>query len=360
MNESNLIECSVCFDMTTTIITCSKKNSCLGMCLDCMTENLNIFLKDETLPKCENCKTSYYFSDISNYPNLINIYTECCLLNLVKQKGEKIHKHIEIDNRIDQLRNNRKVFIKDRFPIAILFTAQKIMPELLIKLDKQQIEHVKETTKKSKRICMNSTCNGFLDENFICMTCETIFCKTCEKIKLDNHQCAQEDIDSIQEINSGSVRCPSCNLPVFRSSGCDLMRCSHCDTNFRYSTGEIGGGGNSHNSKINEQKDKYSLSKAYKEYLEEKNLYDKIIYLENINIREPSSTLIDKLLIKYYENNTLSERDKVLLAKNFEKYMIRENKYKIYKKSFIEMEQLIMSNKLNDEHLNALLCKVEN
>jgi hypothetical protein len=62
--------------------------------------------------------------------------------------------------------------------------------------------------------------------------------KELRKLK-NNHECKQEDIDSVKEIRNHSRPCPSCKSRIFRISGCDTMWCTRCNTGFNWRTGLV-------------------------------------------------------------------------------------------------------------------------
>lgn len=62
--------------------------------------------------------------------------------------------------------------------------------------------------------------------------------KELRKLK-NNHECKQEDIDSVKEIRNHSRPCPSCKSRIFRISGCNTMWCTRCNTGFNWRTGLV-------------------------------------------------------------------------------------------------------------------------
>jgi len=86
---------------------------------------------------------------------------------LLGKHGDAARKTVEIRNNIETLRRVRQTFIAERFPRGIAYTVSVIMPTKLGRLDKQITEHIQAQTLNSRRICMNLTCNGFLNEDFV-------------------------------------------------------------------------------------------------------------------------------------------------------------------------------------------------
>lgn len=231
-------ECIVCFEtMQQNYIRCRSRSCTTIMCRECMKFYIDLSLTEKSIPKCPTCSRCYIYSDVMNFPDLIPLYNKCCLNELINKHGDNARKDVEIKNKLELLRTQRQVFINQRFPKAIYYTAALIMPSKLRRLDKQITTKVTNQSKNSKRICINLTCTGSLDSNFSCLSCGTNFCMNCERRKDNNHICNPLDIESIKAVRN-IVRCPSCNLPIIKGEGCDNMTCANCGQFFLYNTGE--------------------------------------------------------------------------------------------------------------------------
>lgn len=87
--------------------------------------------------------------------------------------------------------------------------------------------------------CINGSCKGFLNNDFVCGLCETCVCPDCLEIKGEAHVCLQENIDSVKAIEIETRPCPTCHTRIFKTDGCDQMFCMHCHTAFSWDTGRI-------------------------------------------------------------------------------------------------------------------------
>ena len=101
--------------------------------------------------------------------------------------------------------------------------------------------------KQYKFPCENKECNGFVDANWICSICDKETCKHCHTIKEDEHECKQEDIDTVELIKKESKPCPKCNISIMKVNGCDQMWCVSCHTTFDWKTLHIKTSGILHN-----------------------------------------------------------------------------------------------------------------
>lgn len=83
--------------------------------------------------------------------------------------------------------------------------------------------------------CPNNKCKGILDKDKNkCSICDKLICVRCMKFDSENHKCDEEDLSNIL-IAKSSKNCPTCNITIFKSSGCDHMFCTQCHTMFNWS-----------------------------------------------------------------------------------------------------------------------------
>jgi hypothetical protein len=91
--------------------------------------------------------------------------------------------------------------------------------------------------------CPNGDCRGFLSSAWKCATCQHYTCPHCNEVKgLTRdaaHECAEENVKTMNEIKSQCRPCPTCAAPILRVSGCDQMWCVVCKTAFSWATGKL-------------------------------------------------------------------------------------------------------------------------
>jgi len=86
-------------------------------------------------------------------------------------------------------------------------------------------------------------CRGLIStKNYKCSICDTAICRDCHVVLKDEHQCKQEDIETIKIIFKESKPCPNCATPISKVDGCDQMYCIACQTAFSWNTGKIESG----------------------------------------------------------------------------------------------------------------------
>jgi hypothetical protein len=87
--------------------------------------------------------------------------------------------------------------------------------------------------------CPKTKCNGFVTDNWSCITCNTNVCKSCMEEKGEGHECNQQILENIQSIRKNTKICPSCGVRVFRIEGCSQMWCTNCNTAFDWTSGDL-------------------------------------------------------------------------------------------------------------------------
>jgi hypothetical protein len=93
------------------------------------------------------------------------------------------------------------------------------------------------------RTCLADECKGYINHRGTCGLCGLIMCTQCHEVKNKNsgeeHQCRQENIDSVAQIRKETRTCPQCHVNIFRIDGCRQMWCTQCHTAFDWRTGAV-------------------------------------------------------------------------------------------------------------------------
>ena len=114
-----------------------------------------------------------------------------------------------------------------------------------------QEQQEQQEKKKFIHNCPYEDCKGFLSSAWKCGACEKWACSKCFEglgtTKDPNHVCKKENIESANLIRKETKPCPTCAVPIMKSSGCDQMWCTQCKVAFSWNTGKIVMGGVIHN-----------------------------------------------------------------------------------------------------------------
>ena len=94
------------------------------------------------------------------------------------------------------------------------------------------------------RTCLADGCKGYINQRGNCGLCGLIMCTQCHEIKsqdenAEEHQCRQENVDSVAQIKKETRTCPQCHVNIYRIDGCRQMWCTQCHTAFDWRTGNI-------------------------------------------------------------------------------------------------------------------------
>jgi hypothetical protein len=87
--------------------------------------------------------------------------------------------------------------------------------------------------------CPEASCRGLVDSSWKCGVCATRVCKDCrEPLGADDaHMCDPEKVSTFALLAKDTKPCPTCRVPVTKTSGCDQMWCVACDSAFSWITG---------------------------------------------------------------------------------------------------------------------------
>jgi uncharacterized Zn finger protein (UPF0148 family) len=384
-------DCIICFcpfDKHEKKYNCVQKECKESICQECTCSFIEFSENSGIIPKCpaENCNGIFTMTDLQGIPTssgglshtsskehcgiptssgglshasskehcgipkkYLRLYASACFKYIVKDQGDAVKKRIQEAKVLADLRDERLKHLEKDYPKAISLIAKITFKNKLRALDKQKSKIVSAQVNKANRSCMSTVCNGFLDPNFICMTCGTEFCNKCEVKVLANHVCKQEDLDSVNIVNN-MIKCPGCKLPVFKNEGCDSITCSNCGSNFKYSTGELGGHG-SHNAKLQktisiQQKEK--LSNVLEKKLN-KECLELLLVLEALEPKVVTKDTILTPLKKYYQDKDADMAGKRIAVK-IDKYYNSMLDYRQFHKYLAKFEEKVR----NDEDADIL------
>ena len=179
--------------------TCANPECNILVCLECMESLITFSSEKSLLPTCpsNDCHGLYIISNFKGLNrNIIKTYELTCLDYFTKENGDTIKKQLEEKKIVERIRDERLKFIEQEFPKGITFVAKLAFKDKMNQLDKQKRAIVNLRLKDASKSCVYSTCNGFLDPDFVCMTCLTQFCKQCEKKLTKDANVNKKSLDS--------------------------------------------------------------------------------------------------------------------------------------------------------------------
>ncbi len=300
-----LMECQICFaENCNNKYTCSKcKKIMCYSCLEMYINTTNDFLK------CV-CTEYIFPSSLENVQN-VEKYNLFLMKRIEMNFFEDISSVKDLIERTKNIREKRHKLML-QFPLCIQYTIdncfQKELKSVKQKLEKKKVDFTK--------ICHRSNCNGIIVSNS-CRKCSSKYCEFCTEIELEGHQCKEEDLLSKQYIQNMDIKCPNCNIPIEKSSGCSYLTCAVCDTKFEHTTNVISNHGG-HSTKID-------VNTSYKVSVKLINKYPDLSkeIVEKINKMENYELKYDKSVIK---NLISDKRSKAL--RYYERYIQEQKKYR--------------------------------
>ena len=226
-------ECQICYDKNLIIPckVCEKE-----ACKTCIRRYL--LDSDNDTPRCMYCSCVYNRSTLidmlgktfvtgeyTKHINKIVVKNQNLLLPTFQAQVTRMLEKNRLKKELDDL-NQQMKDLKRRISD--------------VKGEIHMVDFASQTVVSQKtQHCSVDNCNGFLDINFKCGSCFTVFCSDCLEIKLDDHICNEDTKKSVALLNSDTKNCPKCSFAISKIEGCDQMYCTLCNTPFSWKSGNI-------------------------------------------------------------------------------------------------------------------------
>ena len=334
----SLKECPICCDEKNdeeffTCITCKYSN-----CIDCHKTYLSQSMHE---PHCMNlnCRTAIpydYFLHKFGEKWIFGPYQEQKSNILFEHEKTLMPETVEMIatfNRIDKLETERYLLNKKTKQ-----RVQEINDELNMIRDQNRLVGQKRKHFIAKAACPLPECKGFLNDEFLCLLCNSSICNKCFTNKNDKssqeHVCDPEMIETYKAIKKEAKPCPSCGEFISKISGCDQMFCVSCGTAFSWITGNIDKGiiHNPHAfgffENNHEARDRYlQLLPGNNQEGCRRTLVPPITFLNGFSddILYFGSTERKELLLKYYQNIAEMASENNFLSLSYLRRYIRED-----------------------------------
>lgn len=215
-------------------------NNILGK--QCPVLKCNSILTKLTCGGCDNNIGSLYFT--VNYKNIIKIIDIKHIYDL-----QKIYDLQTVTfTKDNQNTETEKIFDMELLKPMYIYLLNIIKKDQYLCFKMELEENLAEMKKSVNSIvldsefirhCPNENCRGFLSSSLICKLCNCTACHNCREIKLYDHKCNAETVETIKLIAQDTKPCPGCATPIFKINGCDDMYCTKCKIFFRWDTLKI-------------------------------------------------------------------------------------------------------------------------
>lgn len=86
--------------------------------------------------------------------------------------------------------------------------------------------------------CPKNMCRGFVIRGK-CGVCMDTICVHCREVHSNGHVCNKDVLESVRAINTECRNCPQCATMIYRTEGCQHMKCTACNSHFDWETGRL-------------------------------------------------------------------------------------------------------------------------
>lgn len=333
------MDCDVCFVDHKDTISCCDHDCKSNVCEDCFKMYCEARLERKQIPVClgRNCDVCYTIENIKFCSSETKkLYMKCCVEGFANTDLRK-----EVDSKIEALEiiNGIREKVKERlvyFSGVVYEVAKICFKDRITKLENSFRQKEIEQNEHKKK-CFSFMCKGYLNEDYKCCSCGTIYCKKCERKVEENHICREEDIESVKMISS-SVKCLRCDAPIFVYIGCNHVTCALCGCKFdhiKLVESQFG----SHNEHVS-----LKSSNLKNLYSDEKydHMRDDIDYIMSKQPKEKSQETLVKKLVEYQLNS--SDENLTKFIECLQSYIV----YKVKNMKFVRIVEHL------DEYVTSL------
>ena len=223
--------CGICVEQVNSslFIKCHKCSN--EYCHDCFKQYVNT-LKNEV--KCMCCSQTWDQSFIYRNlpPHLVYSVMKEKRTDLLFEQEKSMLPNVQL-----QLQQ-KKITADAEKEIAIL--KQRIIE--LRQISRPNYSHSTQNTVTNKIVCgcpLNE-CRGFITRpDYSCGMCSLNICKKCHKITNDDHECVNDDIETVKLILATTKPCPGCGAASKKTEGCSQVWCMVCKKAWNWNTGQL-------------------------------------------------------------------------------------------------------------------------
>lgn len=248
-----------------TKITCKQYNSKGDKCgyESCRSCIKRYILSSSTNAQCMKCNKKYSrnfmvynltrsWTDDVYIPHLSNLLFETEKMRSTENIQEaKNYSKIDSLSRLNREMRRKKKKLQSQ--ISVLDDKINENERKIKQYNEFRLHDIKENIHYIMK-CPNPNCRGFINKQWECILCDTLFCSKCLEPKLnDKHVCNIEKKKTVDFITKEKKTkpCPKCGELIHKIDGCDHMWCIQCHTAWHWVKGTIING-SIHNPHFNE------------------------------------------------------------------------------------------------------------
>lgn len=238
------LQCDICCDKLTTKlrrpIKCEYEDCKATICLQCFKRYL---IMEGSEQECMACKqpisTEFIFMHTpkvfrDEYVKKVvelDLVKERALLKATQERMDARIRSSILHSRIASLSTLLRKFKDDEMMMLLTESVeeQRKLDHILEKSD-EEINNV-----STSFFCPLSRCSGLV-KNGRCGDCKKTICAKCREERLEEHECNEDQLETIKLLKRDTKPCPRCKVPIHKIDGCDQMFCTKCKTAFSWRT----------------------------------------------------------------------------------------------------------------------------
>lgn len=201
-------------------------------------------------PRCMSCASPWHVDflksqlSVAAFRRVQAHLEDCCFERERSKLPDTIHL-LQFRRRAAELRAEASEVAdragETRRQLEFLLTRRQ---DLLLEADRQtELGSFRPEGSNARRFicaCPVNDCAGFVERaSMHCGVCQSSVCPDCWKPDGAEHRCEPQDVETVNALQYNTMPCPSCNVRIYRISGCDQMWCTHCRTTFSWESGRV-------------------------------------------------------------------------------------------------------------------------
>ena len=220
------------------------------ICCICYTSD---YLSNVVMINCNNCsikccKSCFRLNYLLNKDNCINCNSNDLIGPfLIENQTQSYQKLINTKNTKKNIKDIGDE-VRDIIKKKIAFNEDVIkLSDSIVANTPRNFNHIAPKTKTAPKTapikkCPTDGCRMFLSPDMSCLSCEITWCKKCMREDGEDHECNEDEVETIKELEKNSKPCPKCGMPISRIDGCSQVWTPCCKIAFDWNTGEIDNG----------------------------------------------------------------------------------------------------------------------
>ena len=206
----------------------------LAHCMNCKKEWTNEILLQKFTKSFVNKTYKKHVENILFEKESVLFPATQLIIEEKKKKQEFTLTIFNLESQIEELVSSIK-HLKFELVYDVLIEIGKCRTDITYYQDRLNNQNTTTHIKK----CTFEDCRGYINTDFECGLCNAQYCSDCDEIKLAEHICDNEKVETLKIIKHETKACPNCMCRIFKTEGCNQIFCTVCKIAFDWATGKI-------------------------------------------------------------------------------------------------------------------------